>query len=138
MGTQQILLIVLGVIIVGVAVTIALVVFGTNAEQANKDALTHDCLKLVSNAQAYFKKPTMLGGGDNTFDGITIRDCGMETNGSGEGQNLSGTFSVIDASTFTVSIEGVSASNDAQSVLVTVDMTQTDPAQRLSVQYTGW
>ena len=71
MGTQQLLLIVLGVIIVGIAVVVGINIFGTNAEQANKDALTQDCLRLASAAQGYYRKPTMLGGGNNDFTGIT-------------------------------------------------------------------
>lgn len=132
------LLIVLGVIVVGIAVAIALLFFDTTAEQANKDSLTQDCLKLASNAQAYFKKPTMLGGGENSFDGITIDDCGMETNPKGEGENLTGTFTVAKADGLTISIQGVCASNDSQTVMVTIDMGEIDPEQRLSVVYAGW
>ncbi len=138
MGSIQLLLIILGVIVVGTAVAIALLIFGTNAEQASKDALTQDCLKLASSAQAYFKKPATLGGGGNSFDGITIRDCGMEADAEGAGDNLSGTFSIAKAGGLSVSILGVSTSNSAQSVSVTVDMSRTDPAQRMSVAYTGW
>ncbi len=138
MGSQQILMIILGVIVVGIAVSIALLFFDQSAEQANKDALAQDCLKIASAAQAYYRKPFMLGGGSNSFDGITIRDCGMADIGGGEGQNLSGTYSIASASGNTVNILGVCASNASQTVTVSVDMSQTDPAQRLSVVFAGW
>ena len=138
MGTQQILLIVLGVIIVGITVTIALTVFGTGAEQANKDALTQDCLKLVSSAQAFFKKPRLLGGGSNSFDGISIRDCGMEINAEGVGVNLVGSYAITTAAGVQLAVQGVSANNPAQTVLVSVDMGVADPEQRLSIAYSGW
>ena len=50
MGSQQLLLIVLGVIIVGIAVIVGISIFGSNADQANKDAVTHDDSATVSDS----------------------------------------------------------------------------------------
>ncbi|MBR9978005.1 MAG: hypothetical protein KFH87_07950, partial [Bacteroidetes bacterium] len=97
MGTQQLLLIVLGVIIVGIAVVVGINIFGTNAEQANKDAITQDCLRLAAAAQGFYRKPTMLGGGNNTFDKITIEDCGMADDGAGAGVNVNATYTITGA-----------------------------------------
>ncbi|MBE0644833.1 MAG: hypothetical protein IH600_12185 [Bacteroidetes bacterium] len=138
MGSQQLLLIVLGCIVVGTGVALALLFFGSSAEQANKDALTQDCLKLISTAQAYFGKPAMLGGGDHSFKGITIRDCGMAMNEKGVGQNLTGTFAMVDITDPTLSVQAVSNTNAAQTVTVTIDMRESTPEKRLSVEYTGW
>ncbi|MBN1448382.1 MAG: hypothetical protein JXA28_10670 [Bacteroidetes bacterium] len=138
MGTQQLLLVVLGVIIVGAAVAIALFIFGTNADQANKDALTQDCLHLASAAQGYFSKPSMLGGGSNAFDGLRITDCGMRDNGSGDGENLSGTFSILKAEGQNLTIQAISSSNPAQMVTLTLDMTQQAAEERIEILYDGW
>lgn len=138
MGTQQLLLIVLGVIIVGIAVVVGINIFGTNAEQANKDALTQDCLRIASAAQGFYRKPTMLGGGNNAFDGITIEDCGMSDNGNPlSGANVNGTYTVTGATT-NFSVTGVSATDNAKSVTVNVDMTQLTDDTRVAVVYTGW
>jgi len=61
MGQQQLLLIVVGVIIVGIAILVgALPAFVNGMETANKDAVTQDVLKLASAAQGYYQKDHML------------------------------------------------------------------------------
>ncbi|MCK9279773.1 MAG: hypothetical protein M0P71_04065 [Melioribacteraceae bacterium] len=72
MGQQQLLLIVLGVIIVGIAVVVGINVFTASSSQANRDAITADLTNLASLAQTYYRKPTALGGGGNTFTGWTV------------------------------------------------------------------
>ena len=138
MGTQQLLLIVLGVIIVGIAVVVGINIFGTNAEQANKDALTQDCLRLASAAQGFYRKPTMLGGGNNAFDGITIEDCGMSDAGGGVGTNVNGSYTITANAGDLFSIQGASATDGNKTVTVNVDMTQTTDDTRVTVVYAGW
>lgn len=62
MGQQQLLLIVLGVIIVGIAVVIGINLFGTSAKQANEDAVIQECLGIISASQQWVRKPQALGG----------------------------------------------------------------------------
>ena len=138
MGTQQLLLIVLGVIIVGIAVVVGINIFGSNAEQANKDALTQDCLRIASAAQGYYRKPVMLGGGDNTFDDIEISDCGMTaTADEFTSDNVNGEY-VITGSGQDFTVTGTNPNDDAKTVAVTVDMTQTTDDERVTVEYAGW
>ena len=77
MGQQQLLLVILVTIIVGIATVVALNVFNTSAEQANRDAVRQDILTASANAQGYFKRPTMLDGGGNSFSDLTIDRLGM-------------------------------------------------------------
>lgn len=72
MGQQQLLLIVLGVIIVGIAVVVGINVFTASSFQANQDAVVSDCTNLAAMAQQYYRKPVALGWGGNTFTGWTI------------------------------------------------------------------
>jgi hypothetical protein len=72
MGQKQLFLIVLGIIIVGVAVVYGLVLFNTNSEAFNRDALISECLNLGAMAQSYYKKEQALGGGGKSFSGWTI------------------------------------------------------------------
>lgn len=137
MGTQQLLLIVLGVIIVGIAVVVGINIFGTNAEQANKDAITQDCLRIAAAAQGFYRKPTMLGGGDNSFDDISIEDCGMANNGSDAGENVNGTYTITGTAD-AFSVTGTSKSEDGKAVTIDVDMTQTEDDLRVQVDYSGW
>lgn len=67
MGQQQLLLIVLGVIIVGIAVVVGINVFTASASSSNRDAVVSDLTNLASIAQTFYRKPTALGGGNNSF-----------------------------------------------------------------------
>jgi hypothetical protein len=70
MGQQQLLLIVLGVIIVGIAVVVGINLFNANAEESTKDTMVSEGTNLGAMAQQYFKKPVALGGGGNAFTGF--------------------------------------------------------------------
>lgn len=82
MGQQQLLLIVLGVIIVGIAVVVGISVFTASSSSANRDAVISDMTNLASLAQQYYRKPGALGGGDRTFTGWTV-PASLDTTGNG-------------------------------------------------------
>jgi hypothetical protein len=71
MGQQQLLLLVLAAVIVGLAVVTGINMFGANAAQANEDAIRNDLVTLGGEAQAWFRRPVALGGGGNTFTALT-------------------------------------------------------------------
>jgi len=71
MGQQQLLLIVLGVIIVGIAVVVGINVFTASSVNSNRDAVIADLTTLASMAQQYYRKPIAMGGGGQSFDAST-------------------------------------------------------------------
>ena len=77
MGQQQLLLIILGVIVVGIAVAVGITMFADSAVNANRDALTNDLVNLASRAQQYFRRPSSLGGGGNSFAALTATTAGI-------------------------------------------------------------
>jgi len=74
MGQQQLLLIALGIIVVGIAVAVGANQFSTSAAEANRGALILDLNFLSVSAQAYYKKNAQLGGGNNSFSGFELPD----------------------------------------------------------------
>ncbi|MGK9475385.1 hypothetical protein [Melioribacter sp. OK-6-Me] len=72
MGQQQLLLIVLGIIIVGIAIFMGLNLFRANAIEAKRNNVTNELVNLASMAQQYYLKPRALGGGAGSFVGWTI------------------------------------------------------------------
>ncbi|MCR4416499.1 MAG: hypothetical protein NUV92_01960 [Ignavibacteria bacterium] len=72
MGQQQLLLIVIGVIIVGIAIVVGINLASTSAQSANRDAVIADLNNIGAFAQQYYRKPTTMGGGGNSFTGWTI------------------------------------------------------------------
>ena len=68
MGQQQLLLIVLGVIVVGIAVVVGINLFNANSVSSNRDGVVSDLNNLGAMAQQFYKKPVSMGGGGNSFD----------------------------------------------------------------------
>lgn len=62
MGTQQILLIVLSVIIVGAAIAVGIQMFNSQAYSANKSAIAADAQSFGSQVVQYYKTPESQGG----------------------------------------------------------------------------
>ena len=69
MGQQQLLLITVGVIAVGIAVIIGISLFEAAATEANREELTSALNSLGNMAQEYYLTPTTLGGGNRKFTG---------------------------------------------------------------------
>jgi len=65
MGTQQILLIVLSVIIVGIAVAVGITMFNTQSINSNRNACIADMNNFAASAYAWYKTPTSHGGSGN-------------------------------------------------------------------------
>ena len=63
MGTQQVLLIVLGVIIVGVAVAVGITMFITQSASSNREALKADLMNYATQTLSWYKAPTSMAGG---------------------------------------------------------------------------
>ena len=72
MGTQQLLLIVVGVIIVAIMIAVGLFMFRDQAAATNRDSLSNDLVQLAASAQKYFRRPDNFGGGGNSFKGLTL------------------------------------------------------------------
>jgi hypothetical protein len=72
MGQQQLLLIILGVIIVGIAIAVGLQLFQSGSIGANSDALINDMMNIAAHADQYRIRPASMGGGGGTFDNYLL------------------------------------------------------------------
>lgn len=72
MGQQQLLLVILVTIIVGIATVVAINTFSSAADSANVDAARQDALSIAAAAQQYYMKPNALGGGGQDFTNINF------------------------------------------------------------------
>ena len=123
MGQQQLLLIVLGVIVVGIAVVVGINLFNANATSANRDGVISDLNNLSAMGQQYYKKPTSMGGGGNTFTGWTI-PTGLDS-------TANGTYAeTVAAASITIAGTGTETGNDGSNP---VQATATVTANTISV-----
>lgn len=132
MGQQQLLLVILVTIIVGIATVVAINTFSSAADSANLDAVRQDLAQIASSSQAYYIKPTMLGGGGNTFTGLTFNSItfpsdSVSSGGATTAYNANGTYALTVAAQ-TVTATATPASGAVTSIVATItpdNMTQT-------------
>ena len=72
MGQQQLLLIVLGIIIVGIAIAVGVTTFQSSAVDANRAQVISDLNNLAAKAQRYYRTPTSMGGGGQNFQTFAL------------------------------------------------------------------
>ena len=104
MGQQQLLLIVLGVIIVGIAIAVGISMFKSNAQSSNRDQVINDLNNLAAKAQQYYRKPTAMAGGGQSFAGFWLAP--VDTGNANGSYTVATTFSGTAGkySTFTPSL----------------------------------
>ena len=128
MGQQQLLLIVLGVIIVGIAVVVGIQMFGSSAASANLDAVVSDLNNFAANAQSWYRKPTTMGGGGRSFASVSESAIGIQNNDNGE-YEITGTPS---SSSFVITGTGVE-DGDGDGDVVEVTCTVYADSQRINI-----
>lgn len=82
MGQQQLLLVVLGVIIVGIAIAVSIQLFRSHSIDEKRDLLINEGGSLANMAMHYYKMPAQLGGGGHSFLGWNI-PLDMQTTATG-------------------------------------------------------
>jgi type II secretory pathway pseudopilin PulG len=116
MGQQQLLLVILVTIIVGIATVVAINTFGSAADSANLDAVRQDMASIAASAQGYYMKPTGLNGGGQDFTGMTFKDLafGGDINAADAtiATNSNGTYILGDGSDVAISLTAAPSSAD--------------------------
>ena len=72
MGTQQLLLIILTVILVGIMIAVGIFMFKDQSAATNRDSISNDLVNFAAQAQKYYRRPSVMGGGSNSFGGLTL------------------------------------------------------------------
>jgi hypothetical protein len=72
MGQRELLLIVLGAIVIGIAIVAGNNLFRQNAINNTRDQITTENADLAIEAVKYYKKPLQMGGGGYSFSGWKI------------------------------------------------------------------
>jgi hypothetical protein len=118
MGQQQLLLIILGVIIVGIAIAVGITMFSASSIQSNKDAIVNDLNNLAANAFQYRIRPSTMGGGSGSYGGYKIPSQ-LQSNSNGSYTPTTAVAANAQSFTFT----GSSSSYSGSTVTATIDST---------------
>jgi len=126
MGQQQLLLIILGVIVVGLAIAVGITMFGANSAESNKDSVTSSLVNIAADAHQYKLRPKILGGGRPSYQNYTI-PVKFQTDDNG-------TYTLDGAPTETqVMLKGTSSMNNTW-----VATCKVDSNGFTMVSYSGW
>ena len=102
MGQQQLLLIILGVIIVGIAIAVGISMFSSSSVQSNKDAIINDLNNLAANAYQFRIRPTTMGGGGGSYTGgngfVIPTKLASDDNGTYTGSNAAQAVTIVGTS----------------------------------------
>jgi len=143
MGQQQLLLVILVTIIVGIATVVAINIFGTAADQANRDAVRQDLMAAGVQAQAIWARPTLMNGADRDFSTLNAETIlarlnipGTLATDSSEVENENGIYTVTigDAESLTITGVPTSGGNDLEA---TVDRDETTDDWQISIAETS-
>jgi hypothetical protein len=112
LGQQQLLMIVLAIIIVGIAIAISVQLFKSNAIESKRDLLIEETNSLAAMAIQYYKKPQAMGGGGRSFMGWEVPSQMVQT--------FNGNFmrAVVSATEVVITGTGSEAVTDTDSIKV--------------------
>src|SRR5512137_1525571 len=113
MGQQQLLLVIVGVIIVGLAIAVGIGLFSAQSIANNRDAMMHDLNMIAQSAYQFRISIRRLGGGEGSYSGYVIPQPMTE--------NSNGRYSVLDKQVNTVKVKGVSVADSSNTITVIVD-----------------
>lgn len=79
MGQQQLLLLLIVTVIVAVMTVVAITLFGSSRDESINDIIRQDLMEAATIGQMYYKKPSMMGGGGESFQNITLFDIQLDS-----------------------------------------------------------
>jgi hypothetical protein len=65
--------VVLGLVLIGLAIYVGLSMFQATAVEHTRDAIINDLGTFAGSARSFYWKSSQQGGGNKSFDGVTIR-----------------------------------------------------------------
>jgi len=143
MGQQQLLLLVLGMVIVGIAVVAGIQAFSEGRQKAATDAAVSDALRIATDIQAWVLKPQAFGGGGGNASGLNFQKLGYpkkEANGVYGYDGSTPTQYITPNGCFILSGNALSSTNplsESNSVIITAKETCTSTTEYAKVTIKG-
>jgi Tfp pilus assembly protein PilE len=106
MGQQQLLIIILVTIIVGVSTLIAINSYDESRVRNNHEAIRQKMTEAATLAQSYYSKHNLYGGGNGSYSNISLSDLNISLN------SQLGTFNISDANQNSFKLRAIPAAGD--------------------------
>ena len=146
MGQQQLLLLVLATVIVGIAIAVGIIAFRENSVRSNFDAMTQDAIRIANDLQAWKQKPEMFGGSPDLTKTVAANMVGADFNRlgyltfHGAGITCYNTRNAIFGMTPTAggaTIEGLNMPNSNYVQIIVTGMADTDIINNITAAVRG-
>lgn len=131
MGQQQLLLLVLGIVMVGLAVVVGIQAFSENRQKAELDAFSGRVVEVAAAAAAYYHTPAMFGGNERADDmgaPLSLEALGIEQTASNSN------WSRLDRDGTRLQL---TVSNDARPLVIMHSLPVSDGIQRVELALWG-
>ena len=121
MGQQQLLLIILGVIIVGVAIAVGISMFSGQSIASNRDAIITDLATLGADAYQYKIRPSTMGGGSGAYSTNATMLYTIASSGAWGTGNPNASYAATFPNGTSIVLTATSKQVSGGSVVVTID-----------------
>ena len=130
MGTQQILMIVLSVIVVGAAIAVGIAMFDTQATNNARNAVSSQIAQFAVDAQGWYRTPRMMGGADTDPTLVTTASAPVIARHLHQGSQ--GNVITMPSGLYRITIAGTIAGYTGPTI--TIDGTTQRPRGWINVQ----
>ena len=132
MGTQQILMIVLSVIIVGVAVSVGIQMFNTQRDSSTTQAIAADLQNFGANLVAFAQTPASMGGAEGASSAPAATSAAAWLGWSGDTETNNNAAYKLTSTDFEYTITA-SGANIANGSTVVVDASAASPTPVVTI-----
>ncbi|HEY6953409.1 MAG TPA: hypothetical protein VI758_13455 [Bacteroidota bacterium] len=113
MGSNQLLMVAISVLIIGIAVLAGTGFFSDDEVEANKKAMINDVNHIAMNAVRYYRRIGALGGGGYSYNNYTVPNSFQS--------NLNGRYSAVPLNPRVLQITGWSSKDSNNTVTAQID-----------------
>jgi hypothetical protein len=114
MGQQQLLLLIIAAVIVGIAIVVGIAQHLENSKEMHKDFVREALMTVAARSQGWYRRPAMLGGGARSFGAIDWDKINFTPD------STLGIFTLSNQSTNSFDVTGISRDDTSWSMTVTV------------------
>lgn len=113
MAWQQLLIIILVVIVLGIAIIVGFSLFSASAVASNRDSIVGDLSDIAANAYRFYGRLRVMGGGQGDYSTYSIPRLFAA--------NENATYSIKERSANSITFLAISTSDPSNTVTVTLD-----------------
>jgi len=116
MAQQQLLLIILGTIIIGVSIYLGVLLFASSNNDTNREQIIADLQEMGTEAYSFIYRPVMMGGGGGSYATYTLSPIGPWGP-----ENNNATYTISTQTTTQIGFTGTSKEVPDATVTITFD-----------------